>query len=312
MTVDELAGRRALVTGGTGFIGSHLCNRLHELGVEVFGTSRRPVDSGSAGVTWLLGDLAEIADARAALEAAEPDIVFHLAGHVSGDRSVELVLPTFRDGLLSCVNLLTAATEGSSPLIVLAGSMEEPPPGTTAEAPASPYAVAKWAASGYAGMFTTLYALPVAVLRIFMVYGPGQRDATKLIPYVMRSLLRGERPRLSSGARPVDWIFVDDVVDAFVAAALSEPSGGAVDVGSGTAVTIRQLVDKIVAMTNPEIEPEYGAIPNRAHETTNVADVAGTEAAIGWRPRTTLDRGLQETLEWFARDQDVELPTPSA
>jgi UDP-glucose 4-epimerase len=312
MSVDELAGRRVLVTGGTGFIGSHLCSRLRELGVEVYATSRGRVESGAVDVRWLTGDLADISDVRAALAAARPEIVFHLAGHVSGGREVDRVLPTFRDGLTSTVNLLSAAKGEQSPLIVLAGSMEEPAIGS-AEPPSSPYAVAKWAASGYARMFHSLYSMPVVTLRIFMVYGPGQRDATKLVPYVMRSVLRRESPQLASGMRAVDWIYVEDVVDAFVAAAVAAPFGGdALDVGSGTTVTIRELVERIIAMVHPEIEPVFGALPDRPLETSNVADVGRTEKLLGWRPKTTLNRGLQATLDWFASEGGVELGGSSA
>jgi UDP-glucose 4-epimerase len=85
--------------------------------------------------------------------------------------------------------------------------------------PCSPYAAAKWSVSGYARMFRALYQIPVVIAKIFMVYGSGQTDHTKLIPYVILSLLRGEAPRLSSGVRLVDWIFVDDVVDGLIGCA---------------------------------------------------------------------------------------------
>jgi len=118
---------------------------------------------------------------------------------------------------MTAFNLLIAGAENSAGRMVLAGSFEEPDEVDTA--PCSPYAAAKWAASGYARMFHALYQVPVVVAKIFMVYGPGQLDYTKLIPYVTLSLLRGEAPMLSSGARLVDWIYVDDVVDGLIGCA---------------------------------------------------------------------------------------------
>jgi nucleoside-diphosphate-sugar epimerase len=197
------------------------------------------------------------------------------------------------------------------PRIVLAGSMEEPALGSPATVPSSPYAAAKWAASGYAQMFHALYSLPVATLRIFMVYGPGQQEPTRLVPYVIRSLLRGEPPRLTSGTRAIDWVYVDDVVEAFVLTALARGVEGAtVDIGSGSTLTIRELVEKIAAMVNPRIAPIFGALPDRPLETSNVADAGRAEELLGWRPVTTIDDGLRITLDWLGRP-GIEAPDAS-
>jgi UDP-glucose 4-epimerase len=162
-------------------------------------------------------------------------------------------------------------------------------------------------------MFRALYSLPVLVLRIFMVYGPGQRDPTKLVPYVIRSLFRGEPPRLTSGERPVDWIYVDDVVDAFLLAALAEElKEDSVDIGSGETVTIRELVERLVQIVNPEIEPIFGDIPDRPLETREVADVRLAEEVLGWTPKTSLDEGLGMAVDSFARGDGIEVPQDSA
>ena len=311
MTACALSGRRALVTGGAGFIGSRLCSRLLALGAEVYATSRASAAPAQPDVHWLSGDLAELPNMKAVFAAARPEVVFHLASHVSGGRAPEVVLPTLRDNLLSTVNLLTIAHAEHCPRIVLAGSMEEPALGSPATVPSSPYAAAKWAASGYAQMFHALYSLPVATLRIFMVYGPGQQEPTRLIPYVIRSLLRGEPPRLTSGTRAIDWVYVDDVVEAFVLTALARGIEGAtVDIGSGSTLTIRELVEKIAAMVNPRIAPIFGALPDRPLETSNVADAGRTEELLGWRPVTTIDDGLRITLDWLGRP-GIEAPDAS-
>ena len=188
----SLTGRRALVTGAAGFIGSALCQRLVASGTEVYGVSR-VFRSTADGIRWWTADLSEVDAAPRILRQVRPDVVFHLASHVSGDRGLGAVVPTLRDNLVTTVNLLTAAAEAGEARVVLAGSMEEPD--RDDPAPSSPYAAAKSAASAYARLFDQLYGLPVVNLRVFMVYGPGQRDDTKLIPYVISSLLRGEAPR---------------------------------------------------------------------------------------------------------------------
>ena len=210
------AAGAVLVTGAAGFIGARLVGALHERGAEVHGVSRAPQTGDH--VRWHAADLAEPEVTSRLVRDVRPQLVYHLASHVSGDRAVGAVIPTLHDNLLTTVSLLTAACGAGGPRVVLAGSMEECT-GDGDDVPGSPYAAAKTAGGAYGRMFHALYGLPVVNLRIFMVYGPGQRDGSKLIPYVTDCLLRGEHPRLSSGRREVDWVYVDDVVAALLAAA---------------------------------------------------------------------------------------------
>jgi nucleoside-diphosphate-sugar epimerase len=142
-----------------------------------------------------------------------------------------------------------------------------------------------------------------------MVYGPGQRDGTKLVPYVVNSLLRGEEPRLSSGTREVDWVYVDDVVAAFLAAAdAGEAAGKTLDIGSGELVSIRSLVERIVPLVSSDARPVFGALPDRPGERPRLANIAPSRETIGWEPSTPLDVGLARTVEWFrthGRDREV-------
>jgi UDP-glucose 4-epimerase len=294
---SRLTRGRALVTGATGFIGSALCRRLVASGTEVHGVSR--VSRSTAdGIRWWQADLSEAGAANRIVRQARPDAVFHLASHVSGDRGLGAVAPTLRDNLVTTVNLLTAAAEAGETRVVLAGSMEEPD--RDDPAPSSPYAAAKSAASAYARLFDQLYGLPVVNLRVFMVYGPGQQDRTKLVPYVISSLLRGEGPRLSSGRREVDWVYVDDVVAAFVAAAEAEKApGSTLDIGSGELVSIRSLVEQIAALVGGDVRPVFGALPDRPGERPRDAEVEPSRETIGWEPSTPLDVGLARTVEWF-------------
>jgi UDP-glucose 4-epimerase len=173
----------------------------------------------------------------------------------------------------------------------------------------SPYAVAKWGALAYARHFQTLHELPVVHLRVFMVYGPGQLDLRKLVPYVTVSLLRGEGPKLTSGERAVDWVYVDDVVDAFLRAAVAPGTEGrSLDIGSGELVTARALVVRLSELVDADVEPAFGAIPDRALERVRAADPAPAAEAMGWQPRTPLDEGLARTVAFYRANLD-RLPT---
>ena len=298
-------GRRVLITGASGFIGSHLCRRLSEVGIELHAVSRmkRPAHEGK--LQWWQGDLSDSTTARELVQTIKPHVIFHLASHVMGARSLENVLPTFRSTLFSTVNIMAAAGEVGCRRIVLTNSLEEPDPGDPAPIPSSPYAAAKWASSGYARMFHALYQLPVVVLRLFMVYGPAQRDLGKLIPYVTLCLLRGESPRLTSGRRDVDWIYVEDVVDGIIAAAqANDVEGKTIDIGSGELVPIRTVVEHLVRLTNPTVQPSFDALPERPLEQIRAANTAVSLVQIGWRPKTALKEGLEKTVNWYRQEAE--------
>ena len=177
---SQFLGQKILVTGASGFIGSHLCRRLYRDGTEIHAISRIQHSSDGNGLYWWQVDLAETAAIRELVRTIKPDIVFHLASHNVGARDLDLVMPTFRSNLMSTVNLFTAISEIGCRRVVLAGSMEEPELGDAQAIPGSPYAAAKWASSAYARMFHALYQLPVVILRIFMVYGPANGICVRL------------------------------------------------------------------------------------------------------------------------------------
>ncbi len=294
----SLAGQTVLVTGASGFIGQQLCNRLHIAGAEIHGISRNKQPSCNS-LRWWQGDVANLEDMRRILTAVKPDVIFHLASYVSGDRSLKAVLPTLHSNLISTVNLLTLVADLGCRRLVLAGSLEEPELGELAIA-ASPYAAAKWSASAYARMFHQLYQVPVVGARLFMVYGPAQKDLNKLIPHVTLSLLRGEAPKLSSGQRQVDWIYVSDVVDGLMAAAqTSNIDGENFDFGSSTLTPISTIVDHLNQLIDPSIKPLFGALSDRPMEQVRTANIAPANERLGWHPQTSLEDGLAQTVAWY-------------
>ncbi len=306
--------KRALVTGARGFIGTALCRRLIASGVEVHAVSRNPPISAqdwwrsaagdmshsvpSTMPQWWTADLVELEAARRLVRSIRPDTTFHLASLATGTRNLEMVLPILRNNLLAALNLLIATAENSIDRIVLAGSFEEPD--DLLSAPCSPYAAAKWSASGYARMFYALYQVPVVVAKIFMVYGPGQSDHTKLIPYVILSLLRGEAPKLSSGVRLIDWIYVDDVVDGLIGCGrIPGINGRTVELGSGEMHSIREIVQQLSELVACSVEPQFGALPDRQLEQVKKANITNSYKLTGWRPSTSLQAGLGRTVGWY-------------
>ncbi len=295
----DFNGRTILVTGASGFIGAHLCSRLIKLGAEVHGVSRQARNDDLVSRWWRV-DLEDEQETRRLVESVAPDTIFHLASFVSGKRELEFVLPALRSNFISTVNLLISATGQGCRRVVLTGSLEEPEGDIESAVPASPYAAAKGAASAYARMFHALYATPVVTARLFMVYGPGQNDHNKLVPYVTLSLLKNQAPELMSGTREVDWVYVDDVVDAYLVLASREGiDGETVDVGSGELVSVRSVVEQITDIIGADVSPVFGGVADRPMERVRSADVEHAYAVSGWKPKTPLIEGLKQTVDWY-------------
>lgn len=297
---DKFEGGRYLVTGASGFIGRAVCQKLLDLGAEVLGTSRKSLDSRVAMWAQLPVDLTDAGEVDQLFERSRPEFVIHMAGCVTGKREIGWIRETLGGNLVSTINVLVAAKQANASKIVLAGSLEEPDDDTLRPVPASPYAASKWCASTYARMMHALYDMSVAVARIFMVYGPGQNDLQKLVPYVCLSAARGDAPKLMSGGRPVDWIFIDDVVDGLIRMTHTGPDDGSyVDLGSGNLVTTGKVAQMICEISGTAAAPELGALPDRPMEQVRKADCAATGAALDWTATTELSDGLRQTYQWY-------------
>ena len=283
--------RRYLVTGGRGFIGRHLLARLVAQGAEVHATTRSATPPADPHVRWWRVDLADAVATEELVTRLRPDVVVHLAARADGTRRLDAVVPILTDTLLSPVSVLAAAARLPECKVVLAGSVED---GGHQPDVHSPYAASKAAAATYATLFHGLWQLDVTVLRLAMVYGPDDPNAHRLIPSVVAAFADGRRPAVSSGTRRIDWVYVEDVVDAFLAAADGEP--GVFDIGSGTLVSIRATVRLVAAAMGTAIAPAFGVVGDRPLERELRADPEPARASLGWRPTVGLAEGIARTV----------------
>ena len=283
--------RRYLVTGGRGFIGRHLLARLVAQGAEVHATTRSATPPADPHVRWWRVDLADAVATEELVTRLRPDVVVHLAARADGTRRLDAVVPILTDTLLSTVSVLAAAARLPECKVVLAGSVED---GGHQPDVHSPYAASKAAAATYATLFHGLWQLDVTVLRLAMVYGPDDPNAHRLIPSVVAAFADGRRPAVSSGTRRIDWVYVEDVVDAFLAAADGEP--GVFDIGSGTLVSIRATVRLVAAAMGTAIAPAFGVVGDRPLERELRADPEPARASLGWRPTVGLAEGIARTV----------------
>ena len=320
------AGGSVLVTGATGFLGSHLTRRLLAQGRQVHVLARpdsdfrRLRDCRSRLTVWS-GDMADAASLRAACRGARPETIFHLAGDTSlrafsGDwASLERAATTGLGGLM---NLLQAAREEAPELrsLVRTGGLEEygagPSPFVESqrEAPCSPYSFAQTAGTHLSQMMQPHLPFAVVTLRPTLIYGPDQ-SADFLIPALIRALLHGRRFTLTEGRQRRDLLHVDDFVAAALGAADHDSLRGAVlNIASGEGHAIRDIATRIAGMVEATALLDIGGAPERATEIFDlVGDAALARAKLGWTPRVTLDEGLARTIAWHREALTLETTT---
>ena len=307
--------KRVLVTGATGFVGACLARRLVSRGHEVHILLRSTSD------TWRIEDLlddlviheADLCDGNAverAVSKAGPEAVFHLAtyGGFASERDTSLAIEA---NLLGTANLLRACQQEGFECFVNTGSSSEygvktgPMKETDPLEPDGAYAVTKAAATLFCAGEASRHGEAVITLRLFSPYGPWD-DPRRMIPYVMKSLLNGERPRLFTPSAVRDYILIDDVVDAYesVLGARTLP-GDVINVGSGVQHTVGAVVQQIIVTLGSDIEPEWEtAAPPRQEPENWVADVSKAASLLGWRPSTSLADGLAATAGWMREHLD--------
>lgn len=299
--LTTLAGRKVLVTGGTGFIGSHLVRRLVHGGASVSMITRqtsdlRRIQDVVSDIELHETDIRTFSTVNATIEKIRPEIVFHLAAEGVTDPflSADLALGVNLDGAINVIR--AAATAGARRIIHTGTSYEY---GDRAEAgqldPISPYAASKAAAWAFCRMYHRTMRWPIVCLRLFQVYGPGQ--ARTLIPSAIEAGLKGRRFPTTAGEQMRDWIYVDDVVDAYLRAATAEGiEGQSFDIGTGQGTSVRAVVEALFKSFDPSLL-QIGALPYRPGEVWSlVANVEHTQQYLGWQATVSLHDGLERTL----------------
>ena len=308
----------ALVTGGAGFIGSHLVDALVARGdrvvvIDDLSTGRRQnlEDAIAKGALLLEADITDEAAVRDAFETHRPDVVFHLAAQIDVRRSVSEPVFDLGVNVAGTLKLLEAARQTPTRRFILTstggaiygeGSGRQLPLNEGAECrPDAPYGQSKYAAEGYLSLYSRLYGVSTISLRLGNVYGSRQDPLGEagVVAIFCGALLDGGAPRVfGDGHQTRDYIYVGDVVDAFLAAAESEALG-TYNIGTGVETSVLELGRLLASACNREFEPEMA--PPRAGEVQRIAiDSALAAEALGWRARTRLDQGLRATAASFA------------
>jgi UDP-glucose 4-epimerase len=319
---------RILVTGGAGFIGSHLVDALlvkgHGVGViDDLSSGRR--ENLPAGVAVHLADVRDRQKIARIFDQARPEAVFHQAAQLSVSRSVrepgfdaEVNLMGILNVLENSVRLGTRKVVFASSGGVLYGDVVEPAPETAPCNPVSPYGISKWASERYLHFFAREHGLKTVALRYSNVYGPRQNPHGEagVVAIFAQKMLTGNSVTINGDGRYVrDYVFAGDVARANLLALdhdLPEPFM-AFNVGTATTTDVNQLAEKMRAISI-DVARRRGIkrdVPLPAHGPHRAGDLRSSLVSyekarefLGWTPTVTLENGLRETIEWFAAQPD--------
>lgn len=302
---------KAIVTGGAGFIGSHLVRELVNRGHQV-----HVIDDLSSGraakvhpdAVLHVEDIRE-AGAEAVIREVQPDVVFHLAAQADVQRSIKEPHADAAVNIAGTARMLEAARQAGAGRLVFASTSavygELQKERITEADPAKPisfYGMSKWTAERYLELFRQLYGTSFTVLRYGNVYGPGQtaKGEGGVIALFMERLLAGEPLRIhGDGEQTRDFIYVQDVVAANLAAAERGGGGQILHVSTGRRTSVNQIVEHLRVLHGKDIEVRYG--PARAGDIKHSClDNATSTASLGWQPEVSISEGLKATYRhWF-------------
>jgi UDP-N-acetylglucosamine/UDP-N-acetyl-alpha-D-glucosaminouronate 4-epimerase len=302
-----------LVTGGAGFIGSHLAEELIRRGhgvrvADSLITGKRANLDHVKGVEFLEGDLADLAFAHRAVDGM--DYVLHQAAIPSVPRSVKDPIASHRANVEATVNVLVAARDARVKRLVFAGSSSAygntptlPKREDMPSSPLSPYALQKVVGEQYLQMFTRLYGLETVSIRYFNVFGPRQDPTSPysgVISVFATALLENRAPVIyGDGEQTRDFTYVANVVDGVLRACdAAEANGEVINVATGGRISLNQLFRTMRDVVGGTLEPAYADVRSGDVKDSQ-ADIAKAQRLLGYQPIVSFEEGLKRTIEWY-------------
>ena len=313
MGVCPLTIRKVFVTGATGFIGKHLVQLLAAEGYSV-GILARPTSSFSRGrgilnVTSFSGDVRNFEDLKDAFSSFKPDAVIHLVTYYAVMHQADEIGVMLDTNVKGTINILEAAKESRVQLFVNTSTCavyEEKDRPIREDDPIKPqnlYALTKLQAEEACGFYAENFNLRCVTLRLFPPYGPGDKER-RLIPHIIGNLLKKTPPQLTSGKQEWDFVYISDIVTAFIAVLRSAPFEAKheiINIGTGQPYSVRAVGDLLKNVMRSDTELHWGAVEHRMNEVWyNSADITKAKIFLCWSPMIGIEEGLKMTVAWFS------------
>jgi len=307
-----ITDNKVLVTGGTGFLGAHVIKRLIREGVKPYivdiNTPNRQQlfeDVSSDDFFYYQIDLREPVKVECLIEQINPDVVFHVGAVIDRSRSFAVVDKLLDVNLKGTTNLLRALSKTDYKSFVFVSTSEvygdQQPPfrEDMPLKPISPYSASKLSAEYFCRVFSEINNKSLCVLRVFNIYGEGQ-SANMFVPQLIHACLSGKDFEMTKGEQTRDFVYVGDVVEAIVLAAKSSnKTREIINIGSAKEISIKDVAGKIVGMMGYGVKLKIGAKAYRKPEIWRMfCDNTKAKRFLGWQAQTSLDEGLQKTINW--------------
>jgi len=313
---------KILVTGATGFIGSHLVHRLlreeHEVGIIKRSISKTwRINDILDQLTVFETDLQDLCKIQDAIETFQPCVVFHLASQYVTEHTPADIKSLYETNVLGTVNLLDSMIDSTVTLFVNTSSCFVYGSGSYSDKdqrmsegdflnPSNLYALTKVHGEEACSYYAERYGVKCVTLRLFPPYGEWDNER-KLIPFVIRKMIEGEELQLTSCKQKWDFTYIDDIIDAYmkILFILEFPEKHEIfNIGTGYAPSMKRVVLMIKDILGSDIKPKFGTIPHRNKEVWyTCADTSAAQKYLNWRPETKLKEGLRKTVNWYKEDK---------
>lgn len=297
-------GKKVLVTGAGGFLGTALTSKLQEQGALVVAVSRSIRRSGIIAANVASRRQMEVFFSQKDLFAC-----FHLAGESLVEQGKDSPYGTFKNNILGTLNILELGKIYHVPRIMISstvhvyGNAKAPTDEDVPPRPSRPYETSKTCADLIAQSYADSYHLPVLIPRFVNIYGPGDTNFSRLIPKTIRSVLSGQQPTLWGGSVKRDFLFIDDAIRAFMMLAKIKDSvidkNRIFNFGTGEIISVRDVIMKIIRLTHVNTDIEMLNYRREQEVANQYVTWKKAMKVLGWKPETPLEEGLVKTIEWY-------------
>jgi UDP-glucose 4-epimerase len=302
---------RCLVTGASGHLGSFLTERLVKEGAEVFALVRPESDLWRLAnvvdrITIIRAELGDFSGVAGDIASARAEVVFHLAWQ--GVTSVFRHDPAQTDNVTAGLRLFDVVRDAGCRVWIGIGSQAEYGPSEdvlTEDTPVQPvtaYGASKLKLGQLIKQLSESSGIRYVWLRLLATYGPKD-DERHLLPSAIRSLLAGERPKLTAGEQRWDYLYVEDAANAIYQTAISKDAQGVFNLASGETHAIREIIEQVRDLIDPSLPLEFGELPYPPDQQLRLAaNIDRLVIATGWRPEVSIGEGLKRTVDWYKQN----------